>query len=95
MFEELCRQFSFVTCLANFLVTLIARIAEARTGVPNLGDMYPQGYICLPEGVHLRFSMEEQNIFTHDFFRIFVHISVNILLKNHYMLIVRYIYEQS
>ena len=28
-----------------------------RTGVPNLG------YICLSEGVHLRLSVEEQNIF--------------------------------
>jgi len=26
-------------------------------------------------------------------FQIFIHISVNIILKNHYMLIVKYIYE--
>jgi len=25
-----------------------------RAGVPNLGYMYPQGYISLSEGVHLR-----------------------------------------
>jgi len=25
----------------------------ARAGDPNLGYMYPRGYICLSEGVHL------------------------------------------
>jgi len=25
---------------------------HARTGVPNLGYMYPFGYICLSQGVH-------------------------------------------
>jgi len=41
---------------------------RSNTGVPNLGYMYPQGYICLSEGVHLRLSIEEQNIFAHDIF---------------------------
>ena len=27
-----------------------------KTGVPNLGYMYPQGYICLSQGVHLFYS---------------------------------------
>jgi len=34
-----------------------------RTGVPNLGYMYPQGYICLSEGVHLKLAIEDKNIF--------------------------------
>jgi len=25
----------------------------SRAGVPNLGEMYPYGYICLSEGVYL------------------------------------------
>jgi len=40
----------------------------SRAGVPNLGYMYPQGYICISEGVHLRLSIEEQNIFAYDLF---------------------------
>jgi len=47
--------------------------------------MYPQGYICLSEGVHLRLAIEEKSIFKK--------ISVNIIFKNHYMLVVKYIYE--
>jgi len=39
-----------------------------RAEVPNLGYMYPQGYICLSEGVRLRLSNEEQNIFAYDLF---------------------------
>jgi len=35
-------------------------------GVPNLGYMYPQGYICLSDGVHLMLSIEEQNIFVYN-----------------------------
>jgi len=63
--------------------------------VPNLGYMYFQGYICLSEGVRLRLAIEEQNIFTFNFFQIFLHISLSIPFKDHYMLIVKYIYEQS
>ena len=33
------------------------------------------------------------NIIKYNFLHIFIHISVNILFKNHYMLIVEYIYE--
>jgi len=55
--------------------------------------MYPQGYICLYEGVHLRLSIEEQNIFAKNVFPNITHISVNILFKNHYMLVVKYINE--
>jgi len=32
-------------------------------GVPNLGCMYPWGYICLSEWVHLRLAIEGKNIF--------------------------------
>jgi len=35
-----------------------------RPGVLNLRYMYPQGYIFLSEGVHLRLAIEENNIFT-------------------------------
>jgi len=35
------------------------------TGVPNLGYMYPQGYISLSEGVHLKLTVEDRNIFTY------------------------------
>jgi len=64
-----------------------------KSEVPNLGYMYPQGYIFLSEGVHLRLAIEEKNILACVCFQIFIHISVNIIFKNHYMLIVRYIYE--
>jgi len=39
---------------------------SARPGVPKLGYMYPSGYICLSEGVHLRLSIPEgKNMFIH------------------------------
>jgi len=61
-------------------------------GVPNLGYTYPQGYICLSEGVHLRLAIEEK-IYSHNIcFQIFINISVNITFKNHYRLVVKYIY---
>ena len=47
-----------------------------KPGVPNLGYMYPQGYICPSEGVHLRLAIEEKNIFTYHFFpNIYTYIS--------------------
>jgi len=53
----------------TFFKTLhVQKLLESRSGVPNLGYMYTQGYICLSEGVHLRLSIEEQNIFAHDLF---------------------------
>jgi len=42
--------------------------AASKSGVPNLGYMYPQGYICLSEGVHLRLAEDEKNIFTYYLF---------------------------
>jgi len=33
-----------------------------RAGVPNLRYMYPQGYICLSEGVHLRMAIRAKYI---------------------------------
>jgi len=35
----------------------------SKSGVPNLGYMYPQGYICLSEGVHLRLAIEKKYIY--------------------------------
>ena len=32
----------------------------SKTGFPNLGYMYPQGYICLSAGVHLRLAIEDK-----------------------------------
>jgi len=54
--------------------------------------MYPQGYIILSEGVHLRLAIEEKIYLHNIYFQIFIHISVNIIFKNHYIL-VKYIYE--
>jgi len=67
----------------------------AKTRGPNLVYMYPQGYICLSEGLHLRLAIEEKNIFTYYLFPN-IHIRPLILFyKNHCMLIFRYIYEYS
>ena len=41
----------------------------SSTGVPNLG------YICLSEGVHLRISIDKQNIFAYILFQKFTHVS--------------------
>jgi len=44
--------------------------------VPNLGYMYPLGYICLSEGVHLRLTIEEKCIFAYLLFpHIYAYIS--------------------
>jgi len=38
--------------------------------------MYPQGYVCLSEGVHLRLAMEDKNLFTYYLFpNIYTYIS--------------------
>jgi len=58
----------------------------SRTGVPN------PGYICLSKGVHLRLAEDEKNIFTY-YLLPNIHISLCIISKNHYMLIVKYVYE--
>jgi len=48
----------------------------SRAGVPNLGYMYPQGYISLSEGVHLALAIEEKSIFIHYLFpNIYTYIS--------------------
>ena len=66
--------------------------ALSRSGVPNLGYMYPQEYICLSEGVR-GFAIEDK-IFLHVvYFQIFMHIALKIIFKSHYMFIVKYIYE--
>jgi len=40
----------------------------SNPAVPNLGYMYPQGYICLSEVVHLRLAIGDKNIFTYYLF---------------------------
>jgi len=55
--------------------------------------MEPQGYIYLSEGVYLRLSTEEQNIFAYNLFpNIYTYISEH-SFQNHYMLIFKYTYE--
>jgi len=46
-------------------------------GVPNLGYMYPQGYICLSEGVHLRLAIEDKIYLRIFYFLIFIHTSIS------------------
>jgi len=68
---------------------------SSSTGVPNLGYMYPWGYICLSEGVHLRLAIEGKNIFTCCLFSNIYTYSLNIIFKSHYMFIVKYICDKS
>ena len=63
-------------------------IETHRPGVANLGYMYPWGYICLSKGVYLRIAIERENIFIYYLFRI-AHISVNIIFKKHFILLVK------
>jgi len=63
--------------------------------VPYLGYTYPQGYICLSERIHLRLAIDEKMYLHIIYFHTFIHISVIIIFKNHYTLIVKYIYEKS
>jgi len=37
---------------------------SSSTGVPELGYMYPEWYICLCEGVHLMLTIEGKNVYT-------------------------------
>jgi len=54
--------------------------------------MYPYGYICQSEGVHLRLAIDMGKTYLYIiYFQIFIHISVNIIFKNHCLLIVNYI----
>jgi len=56
-------------------------------GFPNLG------YIRISKGVHLRLAIEGKICLCSYiiYFQIFIHISVNIIFKNHHVLIVKYI----
>jgi len=38
---------------------------SSNSDVPNQEYTYPEGYICLSEGVHLRLAIEEKYIFTY------------------------------
>ena len=58
---------------------------RSKAGVPNLGYMYPQGYIFLSEGVHLRLAIEEKYIFTYYLFpNIYTYISEYYFQKSLY-----------
>jgi len=63
------------------------RYLAAMPEVPNLG------YICLSEGVRLRLAIKEKLILHIIYFRIFIHISVNIFFKNRYMLVLKNTYD--
>jgi len=54
---------TFNTTLTEWLQHL--QKGWARPEVPNLGYMYPWGYICLSEGVHLRLTIEAKYIVTY------------------------------
>jgi len=85
-----------VTTKNNLKLTAIERNAlYFSSGVPNLGYMYPWGYICLSEGVHLRLAIEGKIYLHVVYFQIFIHISLNIIFKSQYMYIVKYICEKS
>ena len=56
-----------------------------NSGVPNQEYMYPQGYICLSEGVHLRLAIDEKTIFAYFLFpNIYTNVSENYLKKSLY-----------
>ena len=59
------------------------QVKPIRAGVPNLGYMYPKGYICPSEGVHLSLLTEEQNIFAYDLF------------PNYYTYVSEYFFQKS
>jgi len=60
-------------------------LKAVSSGVPNQGYMYPQGYIFLSEGVHLRLAIEEKNIFTYCLFlSIYTYISEYYFQKSLY-----------
>jgi len=46
------------------LLLIVRYLRPPRAGISNLGWMYPWGYICLSEGVHLRLEIEGKDIFT-------------------------------
>jgi len=57
--------------------------------------MYPYRCICLSE-VALRLTLaKEEKYLSIIYFRIFRHLTVIIILKNHHMLIGKYIYDYS
>jgi len=62
-----------------------------KPGVPSLGYMYPQGYISLSEGVHLRLAIASISV-CYLFPNIYAYIN-EYFFKNCYMLIVKYIRE--
>jgi len=75
-----------LSCLSCNLRPVKSRAgARCRTGVPNLGYMYPHEFICLSQGVHLMISIEEQNIFAYNIVpNIYTHISEYSFLKSFY-----------
>ena len=78
------------------LASKFNNLSLSKIEVPNLGYMYPWGYICLSEGVHLRLATEVKYIFTYLLFPniyTFIHVSVNSILKSRYMPIVKYTCE--
>jgi len=65
-----------------------------RLRVPNLGYMYPRGYICLSEGVHLpirrgtfKVSNRRQKYIPVLFIFKFLYISLNIVFEGHYYIL--------
>ena len=60
-------------------------------GFSTWGYMYPWGCICLSEGVHLRLAIEGKTHLCIIYFQRVMHMSVNIIFKNHCLLPAKYI----
>jgi len=61
-------------------------------GVLKQGYMYPEGYVCLSEGVYLRLIIEGKNMFTYYSFRNIYRYISEYYFQNHYMLIAKYVF---
>jgi len=88
MHTSICRLIGFANRQTNYVNISFSHVQHAvyiqyllltvrlSHGVTNLRYMYPLGYICLSEGVHLRLSVEEQNILAYNLFQnIYTYIS--------------------
>jgi len=62
----------------------LQKIRQVRLEVPNLGYMYPQGCICLSEGVYSRLAIEEKISLHIIYFKISTYISVYYFQKTLY-----------
>ena len=79
VFEKIeisCGNLSSLTWALGSLSLLSNRI-DSMAGLPNLGYMYPHGYICLSEGLHLRLAIEGKTYLRIFYYQIFIHTSIS------------------